>query len=704
MLSQKNVQILSYIYDCTIDGKTAGIAEIAALAGISTRMVRYNLNQIDDYLQENGFSKLIRKRTGGVCLDSEKDVLDRLQAQMTTVQNSIYILNRRERELYLLLELFMLDAPVRYEDLADQLCVSRKTVIEDIRHVRESETDTDFDIEPGKYGIQYMGTEGCIRSILMRRMLELYTISEIWLIFSGGALNKSIPVENRVAELVSGIDASTIERSLRFAEANDEKQYSDDMFYLLASLGMFSVCRIQRGKQIGEAIQGYVAEDINSFAEHIQQETGYVLPYSERAFWMTELNKLMNDSRTEQAENMSMIVTESLISEVSRCDGYDYFRDDALRSDLHRHLFLLIKNKMQRKNLDGVTTAAILQENGHLAKCIQKCLVSLTGLDEMVCDERESALIVLHFLASKERRNLKTLRPCKVLVVCANGIGSARLVSAKLKNNFPQLQIMDVTSIHNVDRIIEGNRPDLIITTIRLTDKQIPTLRVNPILTQEDVDRVRSFIIEFSFETETESFQERRYNEILSLIESTCRIDNARDLDRGLHKILGIGSEPRRNQREPRLSDVLKAEYVRLEIEAENWMEAVRKSAEPLVQNNCITDEYVEAMIRNISENGPYIVIAPGIALPHALPKFGVLRSCVSIGVLKHSVRFGHETNDPVRILICLGTVDGHEHMKTIASLLNVVSDEGFMNHAQCAKSGQEILKLINNIQANNRR
>ena len=236
MLSQKNVQILSYIYDCTIDGKTAGIAEIAALAGISTRMVRYNLNQIDDYLQENGFSKLIRKRTGGVCLDSEKDALDRLQAQMTTVQNSIYILNRRERELYLLLELFMLDAPVRYEDLADQLCVSRKTVIEDIRHVRESESDTAFDIEPGKYGIQYMGTERCIRSILIRRMLELYTISEIWLIFSGGTLNKSIPIENRVAELVSGIDSSAIERSLRFAEANDEKQYSDDMFYLLASL------------------------------------------------------------------------------------------------------------------------------------------------------------------------------------------------------------------------------------------------------------------------------------------------------------------------------------------------------------------------------------------------------------------------------------------------------------------------------------
>ena len=244
----------------------------------------------------------------------------------------------------------------------------------------------------------------------------------------------------------------------------------------------------------------------------------------------------------------------------------------------------------------------------------------------------------------------------------------------------------------------------MIITTIRLTNRQIPTLRVNPILTQEDVDRVRSFIIEFSFDTETESFQERRYNEILSLIESTCRIDHAQDLDRGLHKILGIGSEPCENNREPMLSDVLKAEYVRFGIEVDNWMEAVRASAKPLVQNHCITDEYVEAMIHNISENGPYIVIAPGVALPHALPKFGVLRSCMSIGVLKHSVCFGHETNDPVRILICLGTVDGHEHMKTIASLLNVVSDESFMKKAQRANTGQEILELINNIQANNRR
>lgn len=694
MLSQKNVQILSYVCDQSIDGKTAGIAEIAALAGITTRMVRYNLNQIDDYLAENGFAKLVRKRTGEICLVSDRDELVWLQAQMTTVQNSTYVLNRQERELYLLLELFMLDVPVRYEDLAEQLCVSRKTVIEDIRHVREAETDSNFDIEPSKYGIQYTGAESCIRSVLMRRVLELFSISETWMILSGGKLNKSIPIENRVSELVSGVDSTTIERSLRAAEVNREKQYSDDMFYLIAALGMISVCRVRAGKSIEEAFDFSITEDISSFAEFIGKETGDILPHAELAFLTSELKNLMNDSRIEQAENMSMIVTECLISEVSRYDGYDYFKDDALRSDLYRHLFLLIKNRTQRKNIDGATTAAILQENGHLAKCIQKCFVSLTGLDEIVCDEPESALIVLHFLASKERRIYKTIRPCKALVVCANGIGSARLVSAKLKNNFPQLDIIDVTSIHNMDRIIECNRPDLIITTIRLQEKQIPSLRVNPILTQEDIERIRSFIIEFSSDAEMDSPQDRKYSEILSLIESTCRIEHAQDLDNGLHRILEIGNETRDDER--MLSDLLREDYIQIGVDAENWEEAVRLSAEPLLKDNAITQEYVEAMIRNISENGPYIVIAPGVALPHALPKFGVLRSCMSIAVLKNSVCFGHETNDPVRLLICLGTIDGHEHMKTIARLLNVISNDAFINRVQMEESRQNILKLMN--------
>ena len=61
------------------------------------------------------------------------------------------------------------------------------------------------------------------------------------------------------------------------------------------------------------------------------------------------------------------------------------------------------------------------------------------------------------------------------------------------------------------------------------------------------------------------------------------------------------------------------------------------------------TDAYVDAMVENIKENGPYVVIWPGTALPHADCLEGVKQEAASLLRLKKPVDFHHESNDPVR-------------------------------------------------------
>ncbi|MDD3404207.1 MAG: PTS sugar transporter subunit IIA, partial [Hespellia sp.] len=59
---------------------------------------------------------------------------------------------------------------------------------------------------------------------------------------------------------------------------------------------------------------------------------------------------------------------------------------------------------------------------------------------------------------------------------------------------------------------------------------------------------------------------------------------------------------------------------IRFEEEMSDWKEAIRLVAQPLLENGCIEERYIDAMIRNVIENGPYIIIMPGLAMPHARP------------------------------------------------------------------------------------
>ena len=63
---------------------------------------------------------------------------------------------------------------------------------------------------------------------------------------------------------------------------------------------------------------------------------------------------------------------------------------------------------------------------------------------------------------------------------------------------------------------------------------------------------------------------------------------------------------------------------------------------------------YADEMIRMIEEHGPYVVIAPGLALAHARPGPEVLKDGLAVVTLSTPVTFGHPYNDPVNVVLAL--------------------------------------------------
>lgn len=128
------------------------------------------------------------------------------------------------------------------------------------------------------------------------------------------------------------------------------------------------------------------------------------------------------------------------------------------------------------------------------------------------------------------------------------------------------------------------------------------------------------------------------------------------------------------------LEDLLIEDCIELDVVVDNWEEAIRKGGELLERCGYINKEYINAMISSVKELGPYVVIAPGIAMPHARPESGVKRLGLSIIVLRKPVFFGHPENDPVKIVVTLCATDNSSHLSILSKLAQILQNKEFIN------------------------
>jgi PTS system ascorbate-specific IIA component len=130
-------------------------------------------------------------------------------------------------------------------------------------------------------------------------------------------------------------------------------------------------------------------------------------------------------------------------------------------------------------------------------------------------------------------------------------------------------------------------------------------------------------------------------------------------------------------------------------VSAADREQAIRASGELLVSSGRVTSEYVEQMLAAVEEFGPYIVIAPGIALAHARPSEAVIETGLSLAVLAAPVEFGSH-NDPVRLVFGLAALDHESHIGVLAALAERLGDEEFVNNLTNAVTIGQLSALLN--------
>jgi Phosphotransferase system mannitol/fructose-specific IIA domain (Ntr-type) len=134
---------------------------------------------------------------------------------------------------------------------------------------------------------------------------------------------------------------------------------------------------------------------------------------------------------------------------------------------------------------------------------------------------------------------------------------------------------------------------------------------------------------------------------------------------------------------------------IALRDKTDNWPHALDICAEPLLKAGVITTDYVPAIIQQHRKLGPYYVIAPGLAMPHARPEEGAKGMGLSLLKLTQGVSFDADEHDPVDLIIMLAAPDNHSHIEMISALAELFSSENDLAELHQANTLEDIKNII---------
>lgn len=692
MLNKRCAQILKLIFQ----NPNITITELLSELNVSERTIYYDLNNIDDFLLENNLPALEKSKTKGVTLKLTEGEYSLLFSKINNASYE-YVLSQEERVIIIINELIKAGEYIIIDELSRRVNVSRSTLLKDIKVVKSYLEDKKCKIiSKPRYGIKIGGNEADIRGLIIDHIFQRYSNNDLLKIVEDSKDNYG-KTKFIIDEFTNFDEFLYIKKCVMSAENELQTFFSDNVFFFILIQISTMINRIRGAREVlipNKEIE--VLKNTQEFAvsyniaKMIEDYFNIRIPINEIAYMarhFLEVSNVEANRIKDPSLYIYQVFVSNIIDKMSQKVKINLLDDEILWNGLISHIkpmFYRLKHNQSLKNplINEIKTT--YKTNFDNTK------EALEGIeiyfDKKLSDD-EVAYFTLHFEAAIERNRRNTENKKNVIVVCNAGIGTARILEKKLLDMF-DINIIGCIAYRSIEEVINSKKPDLIISTMPINiTNNIPVVKVNPLLKEYDLFKLNKHI---SYRTDEEFYLKEKFNKIVELVDEKCIVKDREGLLVGLEKIVFQDRDV--NQKgELMLKDVLNEKTIKLNVEAKNWEEAVRIGGNLLVQEGIAKAEYVDAMIKSVKDIGPYIVLAPGFAMPHARPEAGAIKPGFSMITLSNPVEFGNEENDPVTLVVCLCSPDNNSHMKALSELVSFLDNDENMDLIKNAKDPKEI-------------
>ena len=121
--------------------------------------------------------------------------------------------------------------------------------------------------------------------------------------------------------------------------------------------------------------------------------------------------------------------------------------------------------------------------------------------------------------------------------------------------------------------------------------------------------------------------------------------------------------------------ELLKLENVQICEDALDWREAIRTAVLPLEKNGYVESRYKDEIVANIEKLGPYIIVAENVALPHARPEQGALKTQIGVTLFRKDISF-EDGGASARLFVTLAAKDSNSHLDALMEISELLEEE----------------------------
>ena len=396
---------------------------------------------------------------------------------------------------------------------------------------------------------------------------------------------------------------------------------------------------------------------------------------------------LLEEDKSKEIKNAIILMTEEF--EKNAC--VNLYDKEILLENLYLHLKTAYYRVKYGITFENPLTQIIKEKYAEIYKLTKKVIHHFVDITETMPSDDEISYVAIHFGAWLNSTETIQDSDKQILIVCHEGIGVSKILENQLNELLAGLNIAVKTkSIRDYEKMEKVNA-NLMISTIHLNAKNVPIYLVNSILSNEEKKKLISFIYKFFSINNNGS---NHTASLMNIIKKNAIITDEKRLIKDLNEHLYVNSVVKK-EKQPMLNELIKSSNVQIIQKAENWEEAIEIAAQPLVLSHHIKKSYVQAMIDNVKKMGPYIVIGPKVAIPHARPEEGVVETSMSLLRIKESVSFSEKEEHKVNLVIILASKDNIEHLKALSQLSKILTSEENRNKLIYDADKEEIVKII---------
>lgn len=145
------------------------------------------------------------------------------------------------------------------------------------------------------------------------------------------------------------------------------------------------------------------------------------------------------------------------------------------------------------------------------------------------------------------------------------------------------------------------------------------------------------------------------------------------------------------------MRQIIEESAVMLDFKAEDWKEAITQAGELMVAEGIVERRYIDAMISLVEGYGAYIIVAPGVAMPHARAEDGAKGTGICFLRLKEPVVFPQQDNNPIRILVGVAAANKAEHLETFGMVAEKIVDPECIKKLTLCATAAEVVRIFQN-------